>query len=122
MLVALEPAFGSVDFDILAPDVDVAVDRVARHAENGAFNEVLAHHCQAAFWSHARKANRRCRVDTEPFVDASIEIRQTSGLNSASDQHVFCSKMLIEFLLKFLLDVRIAGKVMYDSGNGTKIA
>ena len=120
ILVALEPALGSVDFDILAPDVDVAVDRVAGHTENGTFNKVLAHHCQSAFRNHARKAKRRGRVDTEPLVDASIEIRQTFGLIRANDQLI--AKLFVKFFLKFLLDVCIADNVIYNSANCTMIA
>jgi hypothetical protein len=117
LLVALEPALGSVYFYIIAPDVDVAVDRVTRHAKYGTFNKVLTHHCQTTFRSHARKAKRRSGVDTEPLVDASIEIRQTFDLINGSDQHVIRSKLLVKFLLKFFLDLRIAGKVIYDSAN-----
>ena len=117
ILVALEPSVGSVDFDILAPDVDVSVDRVAGYAENGTLHKVLANHRQTAFRNQTRKAKGGSGVDTERLVDASIEIRQTFNLISRSDQLVFGSKLFIEFLLKFLLDVWTAGKVIYNSAS-----
>ena len=117
ILVALEPSVRSVDFNILAPHVDVAVDRVAGYAENGSLNKVLAHHRQTAFRNQARKAKRGGRVDTERLVDASVEIRQTFDLISSSDQLIFRSKLLVEFLLKFLLDVWTAGEVIYDGAS-----
>ena len=122
MLVTLEPALGSVDFDILTPDVDITVDRVGRHADNSTFNKVLAHHRQTAFRNNARKAKRRGRVDTKPLVDACIEVRQAFDLINGSDQLAFRSKLLVEFLLKFLHDMGIGGKVIYDSAESTRIA
>ena len=56
-------------------------------------------------------------MDTERLVDASVEIRQAFDLISSSDQLVFRSKLLVEFLLKFLLGVRTAGEVIYDSAS-----
>ena len=114
ILVALEPSVRSVDFNIFAPHIDIAVDRVAGHAENGTLNKVLTHHRQTAFRNQARKAKRGGGVDTERLVDASVEVRQTFDLISSSDQLVFRSQLFIEFLLKFLLDLWTAGEVIYD--------
>ena len=57
------------------------MDGVAGHAKNGTFDEVLTQHCcQAAFWSNAGKANTGSGVDTESFVDASVELRNLEGV------------------------------------------
>ncbi len=93
------------------------MDGVAGHAKNGAFDEVLTRHRQATFWSNAGKADTRSGVDTESFVDTSVEIRKEFDLISGCDSIVFCSKVIIQFLLKFRLDAGIAGNVIDNGGN-----
>ena len=117
ILVTLEPPFGSENFHILAPDIDIPMDGVAGHAKNRTFGEVLTRHRQAAFWSNTGKANTRSGVDTESFVDASIEIRKEFDLISGCDNIIFRSEVVIQFLLKFRLDAGVAGNVIDNSRN-----
>jgi len=117
ILVTLEPPFGSENFHIFAPDIDIPMDGVAGHAKDRTFDKVLTRHSQAALWSDAGKANAGSGVDTESLVDASIEIRKEFDLISGCDNIVFRSEVVIQFLLKFRLDAGIAGNVIDNSGD-----
>jgi hypothetical protein len=117
ILITLKPAFRSINFDILAPDANITVNRVIGHTENGPFSKVLAHHCQSTLLNQTRKAERKGRSKAESLVDAGIEIRQTFDLSNGCDQLVFRSQLFIEFPLKCFLDAWIAGEVMDDGAN-----
>ena len=93
------------------------MDGVAWYTKNGTFDEVLTRYRQAAFWSDAGKADTRSGVDTESFVDASVEIRKEFDLISGCNNIVFRFKVVIQFLLEFLLDAGIAGNVIDNGGN-----
>ena len=121
-LVTLKPAFRSVVIKILAPGIDVAMDRIVGYAENGTFDKILAHNLQSAFWNYPRKAERKGRTETERLVDAGIKISQTFDLISCCDQLVFRSQFLIELLLKFFLSALVTGEIVADSAKRTKDA
>ena len=112
--VAFEPSLGSILLDILAPYRRVAVNRIARDAEDGALREELSANRQAAFRSGAGKPKSRGRVDPECLVDACIKVRKVLHLGAGGNGFVLDAEPLVQFAVQALLCVTVACQVIQD--------
>jgi hypothetical protein len=96
------------------------VNGVGGDGEDSTLGEVFAQNLQTTFGSNTRKTDTRSRVDTETFIDASIEIGKTLDLLGGGNEFVFSTELFIEFLVELVLDITVGGEVVEDGAGGAE--
>ena len=84
-LIALEPAFGAVDLNVISPDSLVPVDRVAWDTQVSSCREELIKDSEASFRNNSGKPQCGRRMESQSFVDTSVEVGKAFALLPGCD-------------------------------------
>ena len=84
-LITLEPTFGAVCLDVISPNALVPVDRVAWDTQDSSCREELIKDSEASFRNNSGKPQCGRRMESQSFVDTSVEVGKAFALLPGCD-------------------------------------